>query len=239
MAEEQTAVKEERSTGRVVMFSDKKGFGFIKPDDGDEDLFVHHSAIKSDGSYRTLSEDDVVEFTVALSDNKYQAINVTAPGGGPVQHVRSRGGRGGGFGPGWGRRSNGAGSGASAGGCYNCGNTGHIARDCRGGDSTSNGCFKCGSAGHFARDCSRVNGGGGPGSGISSGGGGACFNCGGYGHMARDCPGGGGACYNCGGYGHMARECTSGRGINRFGGGGGCFNCGNEGHFARDCPDKS
>ncbi|KAJ8764489.1 hypothetical protein K2173_006229 [Erythroxylum novogranatense] len=236
MAEEQTTaarsptVKDERSTGRVVMFSDKKGFGFIKPDDGGEDLFVHHSAIKSDGGFRTLSEEDVVEFTIALSDNKYQAINVTAVGGGPVQPSRRGGGRGGGFGSAWGRRNNGAG----AGGCYNCGNPGHIARDCRGSDSTSNGCFKCGSAGHFARDCSRGNGGSGGGSG------GSCFNCGGYGHMARDCPGGGAACYTCGGYGHMARECPSARGSSRFvGGGGGCFNCGNEGHFARDCPNKS
>ncbi|KAJ6378440.1 hypothetical protein OIU78_028642, partial [Salix suchowensis] len=89
MAEEQAAAvaatKEERSTGRVVRFSDKKGFGFIKPDVGDKDLFVHHSAIKSDGGYRTLYEDDVVEFTVLLNEDKYQAIEVTAPGGGPIK----------------------------------------------------------------------------------------------------------------------------------------------------------
>ncbi|KAL9340777.1 hypothetical protein Peur_066996 [Populus x canadensis] len=238
MAEEQAAdvaadvaaTKEERSTGRVVRFSDKKGFGFIKPDVGDKDLFVHHSAIKSDGGYRTLYEDDVVEFTILLTEDKYQAIEVTAPGGGPIKRRTTTSG-------GFSRRNNNN----NGVGCFNCGNPGHIARDCnnnssksynnynnnRGGDF---GCYKCGSSGHFARECTKGNNNG-------------CYSCGGIGHVARDCPGGSGACYNCGGYGHLARDCTSARvtGGGRFGGGnsGGCFNCGNEGHFARDCPEQS
>ncbi|KAJ6919293.1 hypothetical protein NC651_013295 [Populus alba x Populus x berolinensis] len=119
MAEEQVAAtKEERSTGRVVRFSDKKGFGFIKPDAGDKDLFVHHSAIKSDGGYRTLYEDDVVEFTILLTDDKCQAVDVTAPGGGPIKRRTT-------FSGGFNRRN----SNTNGGGCFNCGNPGHIARD--------------------------------------------------------------------------------------------------------------
>ncbi|KAL9356911.1 hypothetical protein Peur_050164 [Populus x canadensis] len=235
MAEEQVAAtKEERSTGRVVRFSDKKGFGFIKPDAGDKDLFVHHSAIKSDGGYRTLYEDDVVEFTILLNDDKYQAVDVTAPGGGPIKRRTT-------FSGGFNRRN----STTNAGGCFNCGNPGHIARECNNNSSKSYnynnnnnrtaaaggdfGCYKCGNSGHFARECTKGNNNNG------------CYSCGGFGHVARDCPGGSGACYNCGGHGHLARDCTSARGSGggRFGSGntGGCFNCGKDGHFARDCPE--
>jgi len=47
--------------GTVKWFNDQKGYGFITPDDGSPDLFVHHSAISMDG-FRTLQENDVVEF---------------------------------------------------------------------------------------------------------------------------------------------------------------------------------
>jgi CspA family cold shock protein len=51
------------SIGTVKWFNSSKGFGFINPDDGSEDLFVHHSEIKSDG-YASLNEGQKVEFEV-------------------------------------------------------------------------------------------------------------------------------------------------------------------------------
>lgn len=50
-------------TGTVKWFNASKGFGFIKPDDGSEDLFVHYSEIQVDG-YATLDENQRVEFEV-------------------------------------------------------------------------------------------------------------------------------------------------------------------------------
>ncbi len=51
------------STGKVKWFNDSKGFGFICPDDGGDDLFVHHSEIVSQG-YASLQEGQSVEFEV-------------------------------------------------------------------------------------------------------------------------------------------------------------------------------
>ena len=51
------------STGTVKWFNSKKGFGFIVPDDGGDDLFVHHSEIKTQG-YATLDEGQKVQFEV-------------------------------------------------------------------------------------------------------------------------------------------------------------------------------
>jgi cold shock protein len=51
------------STGTVKWFNASKGFGFITPDDGGADLFVHHSEIRTDG-YASLDEGQKVEFTV-------------------------------------------------------------------------------------------------------------------------------------------------------------------------------
>ena len=48
-------------TGTVKWFSDEKGFGFITPDDGSKDVFVHHTAIQADG-FRTLAEGAKVEY---------------------------------------------------------------------------------------------------------------------------------------------------------------------------------
>ena len=50
-----------RTTGTVKWFNDAKGFGFISPQEGDRDCFVHYSAIEGDG-FRSLAEGDQVEF---------------------------------------------------------------------------------------------------------------------------------------------------------------------------------
>jgi CspA family cold shock protein len=64
-------------TGTVKWFSDDKGFGFITPDDGDKDLFVHHTGINSEG-YRSLQEGAKVSYEAEQGDKGPKAVNVTA-----------------------------------------------------------------------------------------------------------------------------------------------------------------
>lgn len=61
--------------GKVKWFNDQKGYGFITPDDGSKDLFVHHSAIEGEG-FKTLSEGQEVEFEMTQSDKGPKAANV-------------------------------------------------------------------------------------------------------------------------------------------------------------------
>ncbi len=67
-----------RTTGTVKWFNDSKGFGFITPDDGSKDCFVHFSAIQGSG-FRTLNEGDKVEFDVVEGQKGPAAENVTRP----------------------------------------------------------------------------------------------------------------------------------------------------------------
>ena len=68
-------VESGRVVGTVQWFSRVKGFGFIRPDDQQEDVFVHYSAIRGDG-YRNLSEGQRVEFTVEDTPKGPQAVDV-------------------------------------------------------------------------------------------------------------------------------------------------------------------
>lgn len=65
------------ATGTVKWFNDEKGYGFIKPDDGGEDLFVHHSNIEMEG-FRKLEEGQAVEFNPAQGKKGMEAQNVKA-----------------------------------------------------------------------------------------------------------------------------------------------------------------
>ena len=64
------------ATGTVKWFSDDKGYGFITPDDGGRDLFVHHSGIGGEG-YRSLTEGAKVTYSAEQGDKGPKAVNVT------------------------------------------------------------------------------------------------------------------------------------------------------------------
>ena len=65
------------ATGSVKWFNNAKGYGFILPDGGGEDLFAHYSAIQMDG-YKTLNAGQKVSFDVVPGDKGLQALNIQA-----------------------------------------------------------------------------------------------------------------------------------------------------------------
>eukprot|EP00441_Pelagodinium_beii_P046669 CAMPEP_0197620610 /NCGR_PEP_ID=MMETSP1338-20131121/1411_1 /TAXON_ID=43686 ORGANISM="Pelagodinium beii, Strain RCC1491" /NCGR_SAMPLE_ID=MMETSP1338 /ASSEMBLY_ACC=CAM_ASM_000754 /LENGTH=175 /DNA_ID=CAMNT_0043189851 /DNA_START=69 /DNA_END=597 /DNA_ORIENTATION=+ len=104
-------------TGRMIRWNDDKGFGFIKPDDGGEDLFAHATGLlDGDGSVR---DGDDVTFRIEYDDRKGKdrAVDVEVSGGGgggrrrSRSRSRSRGGRGGGGRDGGSRGGGGGGKG--------------------------------------------------------------------------------------------------------------------------------
>ena len=77
---------EMKQSGKVKFFDTAKGFGFITPDDGGDDIFVHQTAIFADG-FRSLAEGESVEYELTEDPQKRKkfATNVTGPNGSRVK----------------------------------------------------------------------------------------------------------------------------------------------------------
>ncbi|XP_021933968.1 protein lin-28 homolog isoform X3 [Zootermopsis nevadensis] len=129
--------KPEKRRGRCKWFNVAKGWGFITPHDGGQDVFVHQSVIQMSG-FRSLGDEEDVEFECKVSDKGLEATCVTGPEGSdcngshrrPVSKKRFRRIR-----------------------CYNCGEfANHIAAKCTMGPQPKR-CHHCKSQEHLIADC--------------------------------------------------------------------------------------
>ncbi|XP_022208043.2 protein lin-28 homolog [Nilaparvata lugens] len=127
----------EKRRGKCKWFNVAKGWGFITPDDGGQDIFVHQSVIQMQG-FRSLGDDEEVEFECKASDKGLEATLVTGPEGSncvgshrrPVNKKRFKKIR-----------------------CYNCGEfANHIAAKCNLGPQPKR-CHHCKSEVHLIADC--------------------------------------------------------------------------------------
>jgi cold shock protein len=75
------------ATGTVKWFNDSKGYGFIARSDGQDDVFVHYSAVQGDG-YRTLTEGSEVEFDIEQDAKGPRAANVVVTKAAPAQNTK-------------------------------------------------------------------------------------------------------------------------------------------------------
>ncbi|XP_049822126.1 protein lin-28 homolog isoform X2 [Aethina tumida] len=121
-----------RRRGKCKWFNVAKGWGFITPDDGGQDVFVHQSVIQMTG-FRSLGDEEEVEFECQISDKGLEATRVTGP-----QSIDCRGSH---------RRP------SAKKRCYNCGEfANHIAAKCTMGPQPKR-CHNCKSDQHLIADC--------------------------------------------------------------------------------------
>ncbi|CAN1299895.1 Glycine-rich protein 2 [Linum perenne] len=79
-------------SGKIKWFNDQKGYDFITPDDGSENVFVHQSSIETEG-FRSLAENEEVEYVIEKSnDGRTKMTDMTGHSGNPVQGGSARGG---------------------------------------------------------------------------------------------------------------------------------------------------
>ena len=74
------------ATGEVKWFNNAKGWGFVVPEEGGEDIFVHFSAIQGTG-YKTLSAGQMVSFDIEQGERGLHATNIVALSGAPEEAV--------------------------------------------------------------------------------------------------------------------------------------------------------